>query len=216
MGSDLYNYSINYNGKIGPVALKVQADLQSGDIDTASGPQPNFSGKEIVIEGKVPVDPVTINFTVAAGSGNQKGNDNLKRYVNLLDADPHYTFLYEYKIKTAAGTAANPLNSTGFSNTEAINIGAMYAVSPSVGVGVDYWYLRATEAVSLNGAPEDRDLGNEVDVKINWKLYDNLTWNWVLGYFAPGKAYDTGNGLGTTTHSADSATGIQGVLSFKF
>ena len=223
MGSDLFNYSINANGKLGPVALKLQADWQTGDVDTTSGPQPKFEGKEIVLEGKVPMDPITIEFTAAAGSGNQKGNDNIKRYVNLLDADPHYTFLYEYKIKTAAVPSASAVpgsgaqsQSTGFSNTEALSIGAMWAISPAVQVGLDYWYLHATDAVSLNGAPESREIGNEVDVKFNWKLYDNLTWNWVAGYFAPGKAYDYGTGGTTTTHSADTATGIQGVLSFKF
>ena len=36
-------------------------------------------------------------------------------------------------------------------------------------------------------------------------MYDNLSWNWELGYFMPG------DGMG-----ADNATGIQGILSYKF
>jgi hypothetical protein len=204
-GADLYNFSVNYNGKLGPVNLHVQGDLQTGDIDTFSGPQPNFQGREIVVQGTIPMEALTVNFTAAYGSGNKQGDDNVKGYVTLLDADPHYSFLYEYKIKTGAGAAH-----TGFSNTEALNLGAMYAVSPSLSAGLDLWWLHAPQAVSLNGASTDRSLGYEVDAKINWKLYDNLSWNWVLGYFAPGDAYNF------ATKSADSAYGAQGILSFKF
>ncbi|HXY55898.1 MAG TPA: hypothetical protein VEM40_14640 [Nitrospirota bacterium] len=207
-GTDLFNYSINYNGKLGPVGLKVQVDMQSGDVD--AGSRPNFKGKEAVIEGKIPMDPLTINFLAAYGSGNKMNSGNVDRYANLLDADPHYTFLYEYKLRTGAGA-----QSTGFSNTEALNIGAMYKLLTSLDVGLDFWWLHAPELVALNGGAPDRDLGYEIDAKINWKLYDNLTWNWVLGYFGAGKCYDTGT-AGVTTHSADATTGIQGVLSFKF
>jgi hypothetical protein len=152
------------------------------------------------------MDPVTINFALGYGSGDDNPLDNdIENFVPILDTDPHYTFLYEYKIKTAAGTT-----STGFANTTALNVGAMFAASKSLSIGADLWWLQATEDVSLNGAPRDSELGTEVDVKINWKLYDNLTWNWVLGYFMPGKAYDY------PTQDADPSTGVQGILSFKF
>jgi predicted porin len=202
-GSDLQNLSLTYNGKLGPVALKAQLDQQMGKVK--STPEAKFKGNEIVIEGKVPMDPVTINFTVARGSGSKPTDTDIKSYVNILDADQHYTLLYEYKIPAAGGIH------TGFSNTTAVNVGAMFAASPSLGVGADFWWLQATEDV-LNGAGVlESDLGMELDVKVNWKLYDNLTWNWQLGYFMPGDAYKI-----SATKDADAATGIQGVLSFKF
>ncbi len=49
------------------------------------------------------------------------------------------------------------------------------------------------------------DLGMEIDVKIGWKMSDNLAWNWDLGYMM------TGKGLGK-----DDATGIMGVLAYTF
>jgi hypothetical protein len=203
-GSDLQNISLSYNGKLGPVALKAQLDLQMGKVK--STPEGKFKGNEIVVQGSMPMDPVTINFAVARGSGDDNAlDDDIEEYVAILDFDPHYTFLYEYKIKTAAGSAH-----TGFANTTALNVGAMFAASKSLSIGADLWWLQATEDVSLNGAAADSELGTEIDVKVNWKLYDNLTWNWVLGYFMPGKAYDY------PTQDADPATGVQGVLSFKF
>ncbi len=208
-GSDLWNIGLNYNGKLGPVALKAEADFQTGKVK-AGAEEPKFKGYQVVVEGKVPMDPITINFTAAYGSGAKEGDTDVKQYFPLLDADQHYTLLYEYKVKAASGFAH-----TGFSNTTALNVGAMWAALQSLGVGLDLWWLQASQDVSLNGAPADKELGYEIDAKINWKLYDNLTWNWTLGYFAPGKAYDFGV-AGVKTKSADSTTGIQGVLSFKF
>ena len=70
--------------------------------------------------------------------------------------------------------------------------------------------LTATEKVSLNGAAESSALGSEIDVKANFKLYDQLTWNWTFGYMMPGKAYDY------AAQSADKITAVQGILSYKF
>jgi hypothetical protein len=68
----------------------------------------------------------------------------------------------------------------------------------------------ATEKIR-NGMLEDSDeVGLEVDAKIQWKLYDNLAWNWDFGYFKPGKALKTA--AGTT----DAAMGAQGILALKF
>jgi len=218
----LYNLGLNMNGKFGPVALKVELDQQFGKAKGANlvtVPLPSgdakYKGNEIVIQGNVALDPVTINFTGARGTGAKQQQTDLNQFVNFLDIDPHYTFLYEYKIKTAAGAT-----NTGFSNTEALSVGVSAAVAKSLVLGLDYWYLLATQAVNINGAtvgglPEtSHKVGQEIDVKANWQIAENLSWNWTLGWFAPGEAYDSNvNGVAT---KADKVTGIQGVLAFKF
>ena len=216
-GNNLYNLGLNYNGKLGPVALKAQIDLQSGKNKLAAGDS-KYKGNDIVIEASMPMDPLTLNLWLAQGSGEKSGNDT-DRFVNFLDIDPHYTFLYEYKMVTASGS-----KNTGFANTQAIGLGATFAASKSLTVGANFWYLKATEktnlAPSLNaafsaGATSDK-VGTEIDLILNWKVYDNLTWNWAAGYFMPGDAYKgtvtaTGAEAGT-----EKATGIQGVLKFSF
>lgn len=199
------NIGLNMNGKLGPVGLKAEIDVQQGKAKGATGEQ-KISGNQIVIQGSVPMDPVTVNFTVARGSGNKSGDADIKRMVTFLDADPHYTFLYEYKIKTAAGAIY-----TGFSNTTAISAGAMYAATKNLSVGGDVWILQATEKTNVNGGSTSSDVGTEVDVKLNWKLYDNLSWNWLAGYFKPGAVYKTAAGTNN-----DASTGVEGVLSMKF
>ncbi|HUJ18907.1 MAG TPA: hypothetical protein VL197_13060 [Nitrospirota bacterium] len=221
----LYNLGLNMNGKFGPVALKAEIDQQFGKAKAANlvtvGGIPSgdakFKGNEIVVQGNVGLDPVTINFTAARGTGAKDQQTDINQFVNFLDIDPHYTFLYEYKVVTAAGA-----KNTGFSNTEALSAGVSAAVTKSLVLGVDLWYLLATQAVAINGATvfgstlpaTSHKVGTEVDVKANWQIAENLSWNWLLGYFAPGDAYDKNvNGVAT---KGDKVTGIQGVLAFKF
>jgi len=202
--TELNNFSLNFNGKFGIVKLMAQADVQTGKV-TGGAVEPKFKGNEIVVQGNLGLDPVTINFLLARGSGNKIGDTDIKGYVNFLDINPRYTFLYEYKLAGASGAPHQ-----GFSNTTAASVGAMFAVSKSLGLGLDAYWLRATEKIT-NGVGEDSDeIGIEVDAKLNWKLYDNLSWNWDLGYFKPGKAYKTA--AGTT----DAAMGVQGILALKF
>ncbi len=205
---NLINVSLNYNGKVGPVGLHGQLDVQSGKVEDTPG-EPKFKGNEIVVQGNIPVDPVTINFTVARGSGAKdvsgttglSTETDVNEFINFLDIDQHYTALYEYKIGGPCGLH------TGFCNTTALSAGVAADVTKSLNVGVDLWYLQATEKVFdvKNGSGTTSDLGTEADLHVNWKLYDNLTWNWTLAYFDPGA------GMGK-----DAATGIQGYLTFKF
>ena len=194
-----YNIGLNADVKAGPVGLKAEADVQTGK---AKGNDAKFKGGQVVVQGNVAMDPVTINFTAAWGSGKKATDKDIKQMVTFLDADMHYTLLYEYKIAGPCGI------NTGFCNTTAISAGAMFAATTSLSVGADVWFMQASEKVadvtSTTGATTN-ELGTEVDVKLNWKLADNLTWNWTLGYLDPGK------GLGK-----DASTGAQGMLTMKF
>ncbi|HUI44755.1 MAG TPA: alginate export family protein [Nitrospirota bacterium] len=240
-GTDLYNLGLHYAGKIGPLDLHAELDLQTGHLENTNiNTEPKFSGNQIVIQGDVPLDPVTFKFTLARGSGDKAAfctntyecpsvsnaaNPNVQQFINFLDVDPHYTFLYEYKTITAAGA-----RNTGFANTTAVSVGANVAVSKSVNIGLDLWYLMATEkdstplALATNDTQTSADVGAEADLSINWKLYDNLTWNWQLGYYKPGGAMRA-PGIPDSTSTANAGSvggtinpvyGVQGVLSLNF
>ncbi len=202
------NLGLTLNGKFGPVALKAEIDVQDGK---AKGNDRKLKGNQAVLQGNVAMDLLAINFTVARGSGDKVGGKDYDGYKNLLDIDQHYTLLYEYKINTAAGA-----KNTGFANTTAVSAGVSAVVLKSLTVGADLWFLMATEKtnVAMTGGPAGSTsdkIGTELDATVNWKLYDNLSWNWTLGYFKPGAAYKDGNGKGT-----DAATGVQGILAFRF
>ncbi len=209
---ELQNISLNYTGKLGPVGLKAQVDAQMGKVESTSlEPESKFKGYEGVVQGKIAAsDMFGINFTLAYGSGNKSDSNDTDAYQTILDIDPHYTFLYEYKTITAAGQLH-----TGFSNTMAASVGVTAALSKSLNIGLDYWYLQATEKAStpagLSGAGDSSDVGSEIDLAVNWKLYDNLTWNWVAGYYKPGDAMKIG-----PDGKTDAVMGIQGILALNF
>jgi hypothetical protein len=102
----------------------------------------------------------------------------------------------------------------------------MFNASKSLQVGANLWYLQAVEKTNLAvasgalgantaGANSDK-IGSEIDVMVNWKLYDNLTWNWTLGYFKPGDAYKGTYTVTGAQSGTEATTGIQGVLKFAF
>jgi len=212
----LYNLGLNFDGKVGPATLKVEADVQQGSVDTATGnTHVGITGNQVVVQGSMPMDKLTLNATAARGSGNVADQGGkLTQFNALMDIGQHYTLLYEYRIKGATG-----FTNTGFSNTTALSVGGMFQVATSVAVGADLWFLRATEATNINltsaaagstAGNNSRDLGMELDAKVNWKLTKEVSWNWQAGYFKPGSAYTTSLG------KADDAYGVQGILSLTF
>ena len=203
----LYNLGLNYKGNAGPVALKAEVDLQMGTIKNAggSGTDSKFKGNLIYVNGAVDVKPVTVNFTVARGSGNKANSNDNDGFVNFIDTNGHYTLIYEYMIETAAG---NGVKNSGFVNTTALSAGAMFAATKNLNVGADVWMLQATEKTNVNGGTASNDAGTEIDAKLNWKLADNVSWNWTLGYFMPGAMYKNAAG----TAGKDATTGLQGML----
>ncbi len=220
-GMTLTNLGLNLSGEAGPANVKGEIDVQQGTWKNgASGGTDDmkFSGNQIVLQAAFPVEPVTYDVTLARGSGDKfdPASGTGTKYegmVNLLDLTQHYTLLYEYKVKTAAGA----LN-TGFANTTALSGGAMVKVAQSVDLGGDLWYFLATEKTNINPSTGgygtgglSNDVGTEVDLKANWLISPNLTWNWTGAYFTPGGVYKQANGAGR-----DAATGIQGYLTFKF
>jgi len=212
-----------FNGKLGPINLQAELNQQMNKWKSASGGDTKFKGNQIVVQANMPINPLSVNATIAMGSGIdlQGGGNDFKQIVTALDADPHYTFVYEYLTKTACitSTAWNATlgesvpvygKNTGFCNTTALNLGAGFAVSKNISVNLDYWMLKATEKVSINGAALSDDVGNEIDLVLKFKLYDQLTWNWQIGRLMPGKAYDY------AAAAADDVDAIQGILSYKF
>lgn len=204
--TDAQNLGLNYAGKLGPVNMKAQLDIQSGKATKANldgtGNDAKFKGNNLYVRGDIPMDQLAVNFTIGRGSGPKANQADYNQFVNFLDVDPHYTFLYEYKIAGPCGKT-----NQGFCNTTALNGGAKFNVTKNLTVGADVWILQATEKVAdkKDATKTTNELGTELDVFVGWKLGENLAWNWNLGMFTPGA------GMGN-----DAATGIQGILAYTF
>jgi hypothetical protein len=225
--ANLDNVGLWFNGKLGPVNLQAEVDVQMGKVKGAgaTGGDVKFKGTQLVLQGNLAAGPVKVNATIAQGSGQDLAStaDEVKAYLPVLDSDPHYTVVYEYFAKTACaigadGTGTNILyaKNTGFCNTTALNIGGSMDVAKWLNVSLDFWMLQAVEKVSIGNTLITNtnlsdDIGNEIDLVFRFKLYDQLTWNWQIARLMPGKAYDKAGGV-----AADDMDAIQGILSYKF
>jgi len=217
--ANLYNLGLWFNGKLGPLNLQAEIDMQSGTAKGAGGsPDDKFKGTQVVVQGNMPVSAASVNFTLAQGSGQKTtATQDMKAYIPILDSDPHYTVVYEYFAPTTClGTMASAvaIKNTGFCNTTAINIGGAMDVAKWLNISLDIWNLKATEKVLNRQGQLADDIGNEIDLVFRFKLYDQLTWNWQVARLMPGKVYDTV--AGGQNVSADSMDAIQGILSYKF
>jgi hypothetical protein len=217
VGTDaaLENIGLWFNGKLGPMNLQAEIDLQSGKAKGLGAvPDSKFKGTQIIVQGNMPVSAAAFNFTIAQGSGeaSTSTSPDTKSYLPVLDSDPHYTVVYEYFAPTACGStsARTGLRSTGFCNTTALNIGGSINATKWMNVSLDLWMLKATEKLNDQRGGTTDELGNEIDLVFKFKLYDQLTWNWQIARLMAGKAYQS------ATADADPVDAIQGILSYKF
>jgi len=202
----LMNFGVNWNAKVGVATIKGEVDVQKGKVQTTAAPGGiNYDGFQGIIQATVPVSIVTFNAGAAYGSGNRPGSSNVSQVVTLLDIGQHYSLIYEYRLRGAANAT-----NRGFQNTMMLNAGAMVQVVKSLAVGFDAYWFKAAEWVALNGGTPSKDLGFETDLKLNWQISPNLSWNWQAGWLATGGAYRTAAGINSDAYA------IQGILSLKF
>lgn len=205
----LYNIGLQANIKAGPATIKAEADYQDGYVQSAGGDL-GYRGYQIVLQPSIKAGIVTINMLAAMGSGNVANRPARTAFINFMDIGQHYSLIYEYRVRSASGAT-----NRGFSNTTVGSIGVMVQALKNLGIGADAYIFRATErtGVAQYGVSNNTsyDAGWEVDGKVNWQITKDVSWNWQIGYFAPGGMYNT-----TTNGKADNAWGAQGILGMAF
>jgi len=205
--ANLDNIGLWFNGKFGAVNLQAELDFQMGKASSPGNPDSKFKGMQLVAQANMPVGPAAINLLLGYGTGDDVSStsNDVKSYLPILDADPHYTVVYEYFVPTACG-----LKNTGFCNTTALGLGGSMAITKWLTADLNLFLLKATEKVDDSRGGTTDELGNEIDLVLKFKLYDQLTWNWQFGTLMAGKAYQS------ATADADRVDAIQGILSYKF
>lgn len=106
-------------------------------------------------------------------------------------------------------------------NTTAIQVNANYKVAPKVSTYLAFTLLQATEEIpawDVNGNPDydntASDIGQEIDFKVSYKMYDPFDLTLRGGYFMPGDAANyliNGN-----TANDDAAWELKGTVTYKF
>lgn len=207
-GLHFWNFGLRGDTQMSGITLRGDIELQTGSVDNgaADGSELDYSGYAFLVGADYKVGDVTLTAEVAYGSGDDDaGDDDNEAFLTTIGAVQHYTYVYEYRAKTAAGSTG-----TGLSNTWYINVGASTKATPKIKLKGDIYYLQASEDVGINGGDPDSDIGWEIDGKITYKIAKNLTYYVEGGYLVVGDAYDFAG------ESADNAYAIRNGLVVKF
>lgn len=211
------------NANSGPNQL---LDVNNGDL----------KGYNLYLDAKLPVGKGTLGAVFGLGSGDDdlmsgRGNINKIRTNGFF----YITEIWEDSIMPdEEGITPQGLGSPAsrgyreFENTTLLQLNGSFPVASSLNLFLSATLIRATEPLrpwaDANGnnaidpgefgTASSRDLGKEVDFKLDWKVMDNLVWTLRGGYFWPGDAalYLVN---GNTRHSKD-AWELRTQLTFTF
>ncbi len=189
----IWNIGVQGDVKLNPVTFRGDFEAQQGEVDLIT---PRADGDEDMdidaYAGLLGIDwqvgPSKITVEGAIGTGDDDANDDdLETYITSLSTDPHYTYVYEYRLKTAAG-----VTNSGLSNTGYVKFGAETDLMPKILKGqLNLFWLRAVEEVALNnGSDVSHELGWEIDGKLTYNFAKNLNYFIEGGFMFVGDAYE--------------------------
>jgi len=204
-GLSFQNLGLHANGNISGLVYAIEGDMQFGDIKMKSGDDVNFKGYGVMAKLAYKLDPVNLRASFAMGSGDDDPDDDENNeFQTTLGRDVHYTFNYEYTVRSAVpalasngsqgqvlGVAGSPTGrATGIANTTYYNLGIDYIPVKDLSLMLDGFIIQATKEIMSGG---DKDVGSEVDLNIAYKIDKNLMYSVTAGVFWPGKFYEDGN-----------------------
>ncbi|MBF0337291.1 MAG: alginate export family protein [Nitrospirae bacterium] len=197
----VWNFGLRGDYTNGPVTVRGDIEAQAGKLENPDNSRiedatvkgwAGLLGVDYKIAGNIPLK-LTLEGAYGSGKSADDKNSDFKTFITSLGNDQHYTYVYEYKLKSAAGAI-----STGLANTLYIKGAAKAEFTKSLDAELALYWLQAAKKVALNavsgpGLPvinPSKDLGWEVDTKITYKIAKNLQYFVEGGYMFTGKAYD--------------------------
>jgi len=228
-GTKLFNLGLRANADVGGgVKVKGDVEIQRGTDKTSDGDA--FGNEEVKYRGyaamagvEANVGAVAVRGNVAYGRGDKvdSNGDTGERnegFQTFLSDNQYFTYIYDYKANTAAGS-----KHTGINNTWYLNAGVTAQPTPALKLSGDLYFLRASKAVAVNGATDDdgtldksKKLGYEIDAKAEYQLDTNLVYFVEAGYLFAGAAYDIPTGTPGDNDNSDNAYGVRHGLLLKF
>ncbi len=198
-------WNIGLRGEAGLAGLTLRGDLeiQTGEIENAE--TIDLEGWAVLVGADAKVGPAKVTAEFAYGDGDDPDTADYEGFITSLSSGQKYTWVYDYRVRTAAGAT-----NTGLNNTWYVKVGASTEAAPGVKIGADLYYLKAVEDVSLNGADPDDDLGVELDGKLEYQIDTNLLYFVSGGILFAGDAYDFAD------NDADNVYSIAHGVVYKF
>lgn len=209
----LWNFGLRGDTNISGLGIYADIELQNGKIerDKVSGNnETKLRGYAYMAGVNYKIDPVKIGLEYAYGSGDDDANDNKeKTFVTSLGADQHFTYVYEFRTKNAAGN----LNG-GLSNTQYVKLGLAANLAKDLSGELNGYWLRAAKKYSTTY--DSKNIGTEIDAKITYNIDKNLKY-WVEGgYLWAGNFFKNFTGDTSSAKKVDDAYAIRHGIMLSF
>jgi hypothetical protein len=191
-GLNFQNLGFHANGKVSGITYEAEFDTQFGKAGRGTAAETKYSGYGIFANAAYTFAPVTVRAGFAYGSGDKTGTtDKNEEFQTTMGRDIHYAFIYEYTLRTAsaAQTVDVRTRSTGIANTTYFRLGLDYSPMKDLSTSLDGFLIRASKA-NMDG--QSKKVGEEIDLKVAYKIDTNLVYSVTAGWFNTGKFYTTG------------------------
>jgi len=202
--NELWNIGIRGEAALTGLKLRGDIEIQTGEKKD-TGSTIDYKGWALLLGVDANVGPAVVTAEFGYGSGDDPDTTDNEAFITSLSSGQKYTWVYDYRVKTAAGGT-----NTGLTNTWYVKVGASAKATPEVKLGVDLYYLNAVEYVSLNGGKPDDNLGVELDGKLEYQIDTNLV------YFVTGGVLFVGNAYDFVNRDADNVYSIAHGITYKF
>ncbi len=187
--ADLWNFGLNGGVNISGIGFKGDINFQMGEDEAPDGRTTDFKGYGGMIGAFFTIAPVKISIDFAYGSGDSNATDDEnKSFITSLGADPHFTYVYEYRTRNAANE-----NFGGLTNAWYGKLGVNADLMKNLNMDLGLFYIQAVKKIDTNNpygfanTTDSRSIGTELDAKFTYQIDRNLKY-WVEGgYLFAGK-----------------------------
>ncbi len=221
-GLHVFNYGLRADTKVGPLGVKADVELQDGKAKSNGVADTKYKGYAYTLGVDYKVGGgYTLDVEYALGSGDgDRNDDKVGTFVTAQGSEPqHYTYVYEYRARTAgltapaSGASALGAAGTGLANTTYYKLGLKGDLTKDLNLAANYYILRATKEVGT-GAYNSKNIGSELDAKVTYKLDKNLVYFVEGGYLWAGDFYK--NITTTANGEPDDAYAVRHGIALSF
>jgi len=182
----VYYAGLDLNMKLGVLDVMLTGIYQGGDRDDT------YTYKAYLLDAllKASFGNFGVRGQALYGSGDSDTTDNdLKAFTPPTGASYTWSEGYASGDIDKKAFSGNVTGSKAISNLMAFNLGADFAAGKDLKFMLDFWNIRLAQ----DDAAGNKDIGNEIDFHVMYKLLDPLTLDLYANYMIAGDAFYAGD-----------------------
>lgn len=171
------------DANVGPTAVWFTGIYEFGTIEGATGfDDTDVSAYLLGLGGSTDVDKINIHGQIFYASGQDPDEEDLTAFFVPAGQSYYWAEIMGYGIFD--NQVSNASCADKISDIMALNLGVSFKASDKLTLNGDLWFAQLAE----DDANGNTDLGTEIDLSANYKLFDNVTLDVVAAYLVAGDA----------------------------